>query len=320
MNAGRLGGVESGLFVFGGSSTLGPDDLTALHEVVSAAEAPLTVAWTELFGRPLEVTSTTVTMSEPDVSIEGSFAARAELRSAEVSPVRTGDCTALLVLSNTTGLMFVDLLLGGPGRAGGERNLSAIDEDLLGTVVAPTLEALTSVLPGARTVVLIASEDEDPDRPTEGVRIEWSVTAGENTASVAVIITQLLAIQLLGTSDVTTAPGAADDPRAVLQALLGDISVPVVIEFPPVTVPSQTVLSLGVGDVVRLGCPTDSVLSLLVDGLGVATVRPARSGTKVACQVTTTVARDPNAAWPQARERRAAARSSVVSSGSGGSL
>ena len=306
--------------MFGGSSTLGPDDLTALHEIVSAAEALLTVSWTELFGRPLEVTSTVVTMSEPGVSIEGSFAAGAELRSVEISAVRTGDCTALLVLPNTTGLMFVDLLLGGPGRAGGERALSLIDEDLLGTVVAPTLEALASVLPGGRTIALIEGEDDDSARLTEGVRIEWSVTVGENTASVAVVISQLLAIQLLGTSDVTTAPGVADDPRAFLLGLLGDISVPVVIEFPPATVPSQTVLALSVGDIVPLGCSTDATLLLVVDGLGMATVRPALSGTTVACQVTTTVARNPNAAWPQARERRTAARSSVVSSGSGGSL
>ncbi|MFN8051646.1 MAG: FliM/FliN family flagellar motor C-terminal domain-containing protein [Acidimicrobiales bacterium] len=288
--------------IFGSGSAGSFDDaaLGAVNYAVAELLAALSGTWSELLGREIEVTTTAIT-NGPEPLIDDPTIEQAPLLAGiggdepfvAVADLGTELGAVAIVVPTLLGLSVVDVLLGGSGRPSGDRTLSVIDAELLHTVVPPTLAVLGRLGDPERSapqpVALTELEEiELSDHLASGVVIELAVSLGDPAPPLFVVVGSTGARLLTGTSGAAVALADADVSRQVMTSVLADVVVEAVVTFPPVQVPSHTVLALGVGDVVKLGYGTDQPLPLHVDGHHLADVRPARAGTEVACQVVAT--------------------------------
>lgn len=298
--------METGsTFVFGSGNGLGAEQLEGLTTTLADAAHPLGTAWSELFLRDLEIKLNSVTagpvpVAENDgtgplwlagVGGEGPFWSLTDLGN--------GLGAAALVIPSTLGLLSVDILLGGSGRSSGTRALSSIDADLLTTLVRPTFEVLLAAIADglgedvakhAPRPLLDLEEPEIAAMLGSCVSAEFSVIIDEVESPFLIVLSETATSSILGGNTVDFAASANQaDTRRVLVSVLAGVPVEAVVSFPTVDVASRTVLGLDVGDVVSLGYSTDALLSLSVDGVPLGTVRPARSGSGLSCQVVTTV-------------------------------
>lgn len=85
-----------------------------------------------------------------------------------------------------------------------------------------------------------------------------------------------------------TVPAAAATASAATRAIeerLRGVAVDVTVAFRPVTLTSDELLSLAVGDLIPLRHPVSEPLSIQADGVSVAAVVPGSHGQRLACQV-----------------------------------
>ena len=283
------------------SSDLDSVAVAAIEYAVAELVGSLTTTWSNLLGRDVELTTTAVTpgprplIDDPTLEQEPLLSGIGEGPSfvavAELGP-EVG--TLAIVIPTALGLSVVDVLLGGTGRPTGDRTLSAIDGDLLHTVVPPTMAVLgrlgdTGRTPPEPRVLRDLEEMQLSDRLGDGALVEFAVSLADPGLPLYVVIGANGVRSLTG--DVAGAVAAstpADASRRLMESVLADVVVEAVVTFPPVSVPSHRVLALGIGDVVGLGYSTGEPLPLRVDGTHLADVRPARSGTELACQVVST--------------------------------
>lgn len=295
------GAGDGSAYVFGAGSGLGAEQFDGLKNAVAEASLPLGHAWSALFLRELEIKLVSVSagpvpVEEGDgtgplwlagVGGEGPFWSLVDLGN--------GFGAAALVIPSTLGLLSVDILLGGSGRSTGERALSTIDADLLTTLVSPTFEALLtavgdeSTTPSPRALIDL-DEPDIVELLGTCVTAEFCVIIDEVESPFLMVLSETAATAILGGTslDFAAAEHQADTRRA-LESVLAQVPIEAVIAFPTIDVASRTVLGLDIGDVVSLGYSTDALLSLTVDGVPLGTVRPARSGSGLSCQVVTTV-------------------------------
>ena len=327
LDAGSSAGPDDGLFVFGAAKVFGAEELEALRLGLLAIGPNLSESWPGVLLREVEIKLVEVTTGpRPVLDLDDAPAAADDAGDdsgepsadasatestgpawldglggdgpfASVAELSNGLGGAALVIPGELALLLVDVLLGGSGRSTGARAISAIDVDLLSALVAPTFDALHASLVDAPTGRRFRVPDE-LDEADVAALLGVSMTA---TFDVAIDETVLQLYLVLSGATVTAVLGSgAGDPAAeleigdaqrVIQAVLADVVLEAVVNFPSVTVPSRTVLGIDIGDVIGLGVSTDSVLNFKVDELDFGTVRPARSGAALACQVVTTANR-----------------------------
>lgn len=200
-----------------------------------------------------------------------------------------------LVVPVQLGLVVVDRLLGGAGRIDEDRRLSAIDLDLLETVVEPTFAAVSTLRPPGQGHLSVgrlssATEAELNTRLSGGSLVTLTVRFGEQQLHMHLVLGQAATRELAGIRPQAThtTPLSKSESERSMQAALARVSVDAVIAFEPVTMPSHRLMTIEVGDVIRLRTPADAPLPLYVDGKRLANVLPARSGTQVACKVVET--------------------------------
>lgn len=294
-------------YVFGVAGPLGTEELESVTRALADVVVPLTTAWTELLGRPVDVsiagvaaTPTATIDDDPmnagmgpgpaaqvvaEVAGEGAFLAVADLG--------PDLATVAILVPTGLGLGVVDVLLGGTGRPPGERSLSVIDAGLLDTVVPTTFDALRHLadpdrVPAVPEVLRTLEEEELYERLLGGVSLELNVTLAEQSHPLYVLVSGTGARILSGRNANAGSGNGDTQSRRMVTAALSEVLVEAVVTFPPVSVPSQRILRLGIGDVLPLGLPTDHPLPLDIDGRHLADVRPARVGDQLACQVVRT--------------------------------
>ena len=278
-------------------------DLEAVGRRFSELTFPLSSAWSSLIGVETLITVTEVTPGpaptldtlDPSSAttlldlVDGAGAFRVI---GNFGP----DLDAIaLVIGVPLGLVVVDRLLGGSGRHTEDRLFSEIDLNLLGAVIDPTFVAVSALRPAGQGHLSVGrmtdlSESELNTRLSGGCTVALSVSFGDQHLPMHLVLGQDATRELAGVrSQAThTTPLSKSESERSMQAALEQVNVEVVVSFEPVPVPSHRLMSLDVGDVIPLRVSPESPLPLFVDAKRFAAVRPARSGTQVACKVVDT--------------------------------
>jgi flagellar motor switch protein FliM len=193
---------------------------------------------------------------------------------------------------------MVDRLLGGPGElVEDDRSVTEIESRLIAGAMAAACSSLARIYGlDAREPFESQGEIDTLELHASGavaLSIVVDVAIGEATVPVTVIVpagSEGPITDVLAEANQTDEQKISDpESRRRAVSRLVEVPLDVGVWFAPSTIRSSEVLSLKVGDVVPLGTPQGGVLDLVIDGLRVALVRPARNGEGLACQVVTSL-------------------------------
>ncbi len=214
-----------------------------------------------------------------------------------VEPARS---TCVLQLTMDTAMVWIDHMLGGPGRSLGiERELTEIEWQLLRDLLQHALGDLTYAFASVCPVdVTLRSVQYNPQfvqavaasEPVIIATFALHVADLETTATFMVPADVLLASLRAGDAhDTRSADEIAADKAAhaaVTENVL-DVPVGVQVRFAPLAVPATEVARLAVGDVVSLNHRADTPLDVVVGDVRLATAAIGSSGSRLACLVVT---------------------------------
>ena len=207
--------------------------------------------------------------------------------------------------------MMVDLVLGGTGRPGAEPHpLGEIEAKVLHRLLdhwIPAvvfawrpLAALRPEMTGIATTQRLAQfSAADPL-----LRVTAEVELGEHRSAIdlwvpnAVLTTVLRGVE--SSEPATSASAGTTAFREVIADVLRKVDVELTVDFATVRMASSTLLALRPGDVIPLQA-VDEPLVLRAGDVPVGTVRPARHGTRTACQITSILHPLPNPRREHAR-------------------
>jgi len=290
--------------VFGdGMHQFSPADFEVVARRFAELTFPLTAGWSNLLGSEVLINVSEVTPGPDPTSetLDPSSSATlldnvAGAGSYRVIATFGPDLDAIAVVVPTAlGLTVVDRLLGGTGRTIDNRRLTDIDRDLLSTVLEPTFGAIGELRPSGQGHLPIGRmtetiESELNDRLAAGSTVTITVVIGDERLPLHIVLGPAATRELAGvrSQSTHTTPLSKSESELKMQSALASVSVEVVVAFEPIKLPSHRVLALDVGDIISLRMTPDSALPLFVDERRLAEVRPARSGTQVACQVVST--------------------------------
>jgi flagellar motor switch protein FliM len=204
--------------------------------------------------------------------------------------------TAVLQLPHRTSMLCVDRLLGGPGAdEQPERLLTAIETQLLRSLAQRVVHEMRYAFDGITSLVPeVIGMESNPQfmqaaAPSDiFVVASFRVSVGEQEDAAT------LAMPFGGLYPVLEAAagpkrgdrhGDAAHSAAALQVLLRDVPVDVSVEFKPVALTSEQILSLAVGDVLTLRHATNLPLRVTSGGVTFAYAVPGSTGKRVACRV-----------------------------------
>ncbi|QTE31270.1 FliM/FliN family flagellar motor switch protein [Pengzhenrongella sicca] len=215
--------------------------------------------------------------------------------------VEPSRAAAVVQISSTMTMGWVDYLLGGPGMVIGdaERELTEIEFQLVRDLLQHSLNDLTyafaAIAPitvGAKTVQYNPQFVQAVAASAPVIIASFTVRVGdlEDTATVMLPADVLLAgLRDRESTDSRTAAelAAHADALARLAAGIEHAPVPVAVRFGPITVRPSDVVGLAVGDVLHLNHPTTRPLDVVVDGVVLARAAAGTQGTRLACLVVT---------------------------------
>jgi flagellar motor switch protein FliM len=204
--------------------------------------------------------------------------------------------TAVLQLPHHIAMLCVDRLLGGPGAdEQPERLFTAIETQLLRSVAQRVLHelryAFAGISPLSPEVVGVESNPQFMQAAAPSdifVVATFHVTVGkqEDVATLAMPFAGLYPVlDAASTPKRGDRQGDAVHSATALQALLRDVPVDVSVEFTPVTLTSEQVVGLAVGDVLGLRHATNLPLHITSGGVTFAYAVPGSNGKRVACRV-----------------------------------
>lgn len=215
--------------------------------------------------------------------------------------VEPSRAAAVVQISSTMTMGWVDYLLGGPGMVIGdaERELTEIEFQLVHDLLQHSLDdlayAFAAILPmkvTARTVQYNPQFVQAVAASAPVIVATFSVRVGdlEDTATLMLPADVLLAGLRAreGTDNRTPAELAAhNEALAQLAAGVEHAPVPVSVRFGPITVRPSDVVGLAVGDVLHLNHPTTRPLDVVVDDVVLARAAAGTQGTRLACLIVT---------------------------------
>lgn len=204
--------------------------------------------------------------------------------------------TAILQFPVETALQCVDHLLGGPGGEQPQRLPTDVETALLRQLFEQVLgvlryafEPIASVAPvlGAIEYNPQFVQAAGPGDPVIVVRLDLVLGATAGDASLCLPLAPMAAVLSAATSSggdaaASVAP-TADTLR--LEQTLGTVPVVAAASFPQLRLDPADLLSLQVGDVLRLGRSVTAPLLLAVDGVGFGHVVAGRAGDTLAVLV-----------------------------------
>lgn len=195
---------------------------------------------------------------------------------------------------------LVDMLMGGGGGvAHNPAPLSVIERRLAATILQRCLPALgqswASLLEVRPVLESLLSDPEEvrlkvTSEPALRVRFSLELLDEAHDADL-----YFEGITMAGIMKVLpeVSPAALDVPapdplaRAAVADVVRSVPLQVRVVLPETPVSSARVMRLVPGDVLSLDCPTDRPLPMRVGDVTVGSVRPARTGGRLACQVVT---------------------------------
>lgn len=276
-------------FVFGAPVPLGDEELDALEAIHTAVGLRLAESWSELLRIGCTVTPREVAPVDRQ-HLDNYEPSAAHHSLIELVPVPGA---AVVIIPGGLALLLVDLLLGGSGRnEGATRSLTAIDAELLANFVSASCDALAAGYATCGTTrVHLDVSGLDPEGLDLGERlgsivlVSFDVLLGEVSAELTIALDRAAAEAMVGGGSAVVDDQSDDDARQFMRDTLREVRVQVVVEFPKVMVRSTDLMRLGVGDVMPLPCSADGLLRLRVGDEPMGTVRAARAGSRLACQV-----------------------------------
>ena len=215
--------------------------------------------------------------------------------------VEPSRAAAVVQVSSTMTMAWVDYLLGGPGMVIGdaERELTEIEFQLVRDLLQHSLDdvayAFASILPMAVTASSVQYNPQFVQAVAASAPVivaTFAVRVGEleDTATMMLPADVLLAGLRAGETTDSRTPAqlaAHVDALADLQAGVEFVPVPVAVRFAPITVRPSDVVGLAVGDVLHLYHPTTRPLDVVVDDVVLAQAAAGTQGTRLACLVVT---------------------------------
>jgi flagellar motor switch protein FliM len=201
----------------------------------------------------------------------------------------------VLVLPRATALQCIDWMLGGgAASAQPERPISDIDAALLPHLLTAALAALPRCFPELRLAegvhrATYQNSLEDPaELPIEDVlAIQFQLLFGEVEARAALCLPGISVAEQLQSAHGRPATAAANGKsfRDQVSAALTPVRLEVAAEFRPVALSPKQLLSLAVGDVLRLNHSVSTPLAITAAGTVVARGVPGADGNKLAVLV-----------------------------------
>lgn len=210
---------------------------------------------------------------------------------------------ALLHVPLSTALLFVDLLMGGRGRAVPERALTELEVGLVSQVLAPCVEELAPAWASLSSLrPTLAGMESDPEfakigAPTDAVvvtRFTLQFTTGHPTEPSTLTLVYpyaMLQPMLEGSGAAFAVGGSAGTPavRAQVADRLSQSAIELAVRFEPRRLSGLDILSLQPGDVLALPHASSAPLTVFAGDVPVLEVQPTRRGSRVAARVTRTL-------------------------------
>lgn len=204
--------------------------------------------------------------------------------------------TAVLQLPQHTAMLCVDRLLGGPGAdEQPERLFTAIETQLLRSLAQRVVHEMRYAFDGIASLAPeVIGVESNPQFMQAAAPSDIFVVASFQVAVGEQEDTATLAMPFAGLYPVLEAAagpkrgdrqGAALRSATALQALLRDIPVDVAVEFNPISLTSEQIIGLAVGDVLTLRHATNHPLQVTSGGVTFAYAVPGSTGKRVACRV-----------------------------------
>lgn len=282
-------------------ASLGPEQARALRAVHDDLCERLSPMLTTRLRNPLRLTVRSIDLVVgTDLTEAGASPSVVAL--CDLSPFPT---PCALRIPMPTALVLIDILLGGAGKViGPERIPTEVEMRVLGRLLehcAASVDAAWSPLATITTTIRHVGADPETLGELPGnepfLRIDVDMALdGERHAVDLWLPNSALAGAVRGFDSTPAAshpppkPTTAGDGGAGMAGVLAEVPVEATVNFRPVPMSPAAILSIHAGDVIKLG-PVDQTLSLQVGAVELGAVRPARNGTRTACQVVSTIAR-----------------------------
>lgn len=210
---------------------------------------------------------------------------------------------SLLVLPLDAAYSIVELMMGGSsvlGRSVPDRPLSEIENTLLRSFLERQLPemraAFAPICDITPRILGVESSPQfaqvaGPSDPVVHIKHKLHIDTVETSVSMCMPWSSLSLVleDVMNKGTLTTVQFDKTTVKRRLVAAANDLPVSVAARFSPCAMTADEIFSLEVGDVVRLGAGLDAPLTLFTENQATHTVKPGRSGRKVAVEVIETM-------------------------------
>ena len=196
------------------------------------------------------------------------------------------DATGLMEIDLALASPIVDLLLGGVGRVGAMRQLSGIEEEILGAVVQKVVQELNVAWQSVGLNLAFEKRETEAQvartmsssEKTLCVNFEARMpeTRGRINLCLPSAVLNTILRQLV--AEGYRPRRRSKEARVRMGELIGEAGVGAVLQFPPLRLRAQELAGLRVGTVLRLPLPQHAEAEFCVGGLRIGPARLVRTG------------------------------------------
>jgi flagellar motor switch protein FliM len=190
----------------------------------------------------------------------------------------------LLELDLSLAMPIVDLLLGGTGRVAEVRELTDIEDAILGSVVERIVRELNGAwLPVGlrflfekRETMAQVARMMPPSEKTMAVSFDMQMPEVEGTFNLCLPTVVLNNILRQLATDRERPRRRSEESEVRMRELLGEASFGAVLQFPPMRLKARELAGMVPGTILRLPLPRHAAAELRVGGIALGRARPVR--------------------------------------------
>jgi flagellar motor switch protein FliM len=215
--------------------------------------------------------------------------------------------TGVLRLDLPLAMGICDRMLGGTGEGPHpERALTDIESHLLRGLLDSVMHELSAAFAPLLTMEPTIVRQESKVQLVRGaapgstmITVDFEVLLGEQITSATLCLPLATLGPALESFSGTGSPLAVNtEATALVATSLMDAAVDVSVRFRPITLTSQEILGLEVGDVVPLRHMASAPLTVAAAGVPVTSGVPGRRGRRLACLIVDPTEAEENQSWP----------------------
>ena len=203
------------------------------------------------------------------------------------------DAVGLMEVDLAVALPMVDALLGGTGKSAVAREVTEIEDEILGSVVQRiVMELNVAWKPVGLQMALERRETEDqlermmtPMEKTLCVSFEMRVPDALGMLNLCFPASVLNAILRRLVSEGGRPRRRQSDARVRIRELMGETRVGAVLQFPPMKLLARELATLRPGSVLRLSLPKHDIAELRIGGLALGPAHPVSIGEHRGAQI-----------------------------------